>query len=49
MHLVGMMISYVKLDKYKLANISNIIKNFIHFSDKYRSIKLLASIYIEIN
>lgn len=35
---------YVNLDKYKLANTSNIIKNFmVHFSDKYRSIKLLAS------
>jgi hypothetical protein len=35
---------YNKLDKYKSANTSNIIKNFmVHFSDKYRSIKLLAS------
>tara|TARA_B100000927_G_C16467808_1_gene470378 strand:+ start:807 stop:1385 length:579 start_codon:yes stop_codon:yes gene_type:complete len=35
---------YEGLEKYKTANTSNIIKNFmIHFSDKYRSIKLLAS------
>lgn len=38
------MYAYNELEKYKRANTHNIIKNFIlHFSDKYRSIKLLAT------